>query len=153
MREFFVRFRSYFIYAAFFSLVINLLMLVPALFMLQVFDRVVSSRSQETLVMLAVLAAGALLFMAYLDVIRSRLLSGAGVALEKLVGPRVLVEMVRRGAMPGGRNSMHGLRDEETALPLVQQFLSNQHPDETVAPPPAARPVAAHIEQGVRGLQ
>jgi ATP-binding cassette subfamily C exporter for protease/lipase/ATP-binding cassette subfamily C protein EexD len=49
--------------------------------------------------------------MAYLDVIRSRLLSGAGVALEKLVGPRVLVEMVRRGAMPGGRNSMHGLRD------------------------------------------
>ncbi len=111
MREFFVRFRSYFIYAAFFSLVINLLMLVPALFMLQVFDRVVSSRSQETLLMLAVLAAGALLFMAYLDVIRSRLLSGAGVALEKLVGPRVLVEMVRRGAMPGGRNSMHGLRD------------------------------------------
>ena len=111
MREFFVRFRSYFIYAAFFSLVINLLMLVPALFMLQVFDRVVSSRSQETLVMLAVLAAGALLFMAYLDVIRSRLLSGAGVALEKLLGPRVLVEMVRRGTMPGGHNSMHGLRD------------------------------------------
>lgn len=111
MREFFVRFRSYFIYAAFFSLVINLLMLVPALFMLQVFDRVVSSRSEETLLMLAVLAAGALLFMAYLDVIRSRLLSGAGVALEKLVGPRVLVEMMRRGALPGGRNSMHGLRD------------------------------------------
>jgi len=111
VREFFVRFRSYFIYAAFFSLVINLLMLVPALFMLQVFDRVVSSRSEETLLMLAVLAAGALLFMAYLDVIRSRLLSGAGVALEKLVGPRVLVEMMRRGALPGGRNSMHGLRD------------------------------------------
>ncbi len=111
MREFFVRFRAYFIYAAFFSLVINLLMLVPALFMLQVFDRVVSSRSQETLVMLAVLAAGALLFMAYLDVIRSRLLSGAGVALEKLVGPRVLVDMVRRGTMPNSRNSMHGLRD------------------------------------------
>jgi PrtD family type I secretion system ABC transporter len=111
VREFFVRFRPYFVYAAFFSLVINLLMLVPALFMLQVFDRVVSSRSQETLVMLAVLAAGALLFMAYLDVIRSRLLSSAGVALEKLLGPRVLVEMVRRGAMPGDRNSMHGLRD------------------------------------------
>ncbi|MEQ1881966.1 MAG: type I secretion system permease/ATPase [Burkholderiales bacterium] len=111
MREFLVRFRTYFIYAALFSLVINLLMLVPALFMLQVFDRVVSSRSLETLVMLSVLAAGALLFMAYLDVIRSRLLSGAGVALEKLVGPPVLAEMVRRGILPGGRGATHGLRD------------------------------------------
>jgi PrtD family type I secretion system ABC transporter len=111
MREFLVRFRTYFVYAALFSLVINLLMLVPALFMLQVFDRVLSSRSVETLVMLTVLAAGSLVFMAYLDVIRSRLLSGAGVALEKLAGPPVLEEMIRRGILPGGRGSTHGLRD------------------------------------------
>ena len=52
MREFLAQFRSYFFSAAAFSLVINLLMLAPALFMLQVFDRVVSSRSVETLVML-----------------------------------------------------------------------------------------------------
>jgi len=111
MREFLKRFRSFFVYAAVFSLVINVLMLMPALFMLQVYDRVVTSRSHETLVMLLILTIGALLFMAFLDVIRSRLLARAGVALEKLLGPSVLAEMVRRSATPGNRESMHGLRD------------------------------------------
>jgi PrtD family type I secretion system ABC transporter len=120
MRKFFVRFRPFFVAAGLFSLVIKILMLVPALFMLQVFDRVVSSRSQETLIMLALLAVGALMFMAYLDVIRSRLLSSAGVALEKLLGPRVLSDMMRRGTMPEGRESMHGLRD----VGAIRAFLS-----------------------------
>ena len=97
--------------AAAFSLVLNLLLLVPALFMLQVFDRVLTSRSIETLVMLLVLSVGALLFMAYLDVIRARLLTAAAVALERLLGPRVLSEMIRRNAAPSGGEAMHGLRD------------------------------------------
>jgi ABC-type protease/lipase transport system fused ATPase/permease subunit len=42
--------------------------------------------------------------------------------------------------------------NEETALPLIQQFLSKQRSAEAVAPPSAARPVAPHIELGVRGL-
>lgn len=111
MREFVKRFRPFFWYAALFSLVINMLMLMPALFMLQVYDRVVTSRSHETLVMLLVLTLGALLFMAFLDVVRSRLLARSGVALEKLLGPSVLNEMVRRSAAPGNREPMHGLRD------------------------------------------
>ncbi|MGH6691839.1 MAG: type I secretion system permease/ATPase, partial [Gammaproteobacteria bacterium] len=120
MREFAGRFRPFFLSAAFFSLLINLLMLVPALFMLQVFDRVVTSRSRETLVMLAVLAVGALLFMAFLDVIRTRLLTRAGVALEKLLGPKVLADMVRRGASPGPKDAQHGLRD----VAAVRAFLT-----------------------------
>ncbi len=110
MRDFTGRFRPIFIYAGVFSLIINVLMLVPALFMLQVFDRVVTSRSHETLLMLALMASGALVFMAYLDVIRSRLLSGCAVALEKLLGPRVLADMIARGNSPG-RDAQHGLRD------------------------------------------
>lgn len=51
-------FRPHFVAAAGFSLVMNLLMLVPALFMLQVFDRVLTSRSAETLIMLSLLAPG-----------------------------------------------------------------------------------------------
>lgn len=106
--------------AAVFSLVLNLLLLVPALFMLQVFDRVLTSRSIETLVMLLVLSVGALLFMAYLDVIRARLLTAAAVALEKLLGPRVLSEMIRRNAAPSGGEAMHGLRDVNS----VRAFLT-----------------------------
>jgi ABC-type protease/lipase transport system fused ATPase/permease subunit len=69
MHEFLKHFRAHFLAAAFFSLIINVLMLAPALFMLQVFDRVVSSRSGETLIMLFVLTLVALFFMAYLDAI------------------------------------------------------------------------------------
>jgi PrtD family type I secretion system ABC transporter len=111
MQEFVSRFRPFFVYAAGFSLVINLLLLMPALFMLQVYDRVIASHSRETLVMLFVLVTAALLFMAYLDVIRSRLLTGSAVALEKLLGPRVLGSMLRRATNPGSNESVHGLRD------------------------------------------
>src|SRR5574339_180008 len=111
MREFVGRFRAYFLSAAFFSLVINLLMLAPALFMLQVFDRVVSSRSVETLVMLFLLTLVALLVMAYLDAIRARLLARAAIKMEKLLGPRVLGSMLRQSARSNRAQSMHGLRD------------------------------------------
>ena len=47
MRKFLGRFRPFFVYAGLFSLVINLLLLVPALYMLQVFDRVLTSRSTK----------------------------------------------------------------------------------------------------------
>lgn len=120
LHAFAARFRPYFVSAAAFSLVLNLLLLVPALFMLQIFDRVITSRSMETLVMLLVLSVGALLFMAYLDVIRSRLLTAAAVALEKWLGPRVLSEMIRRSAAPGGGEALHGLRD----LNALRAFLT-----------------------------
>jgi ABC-type protease/lipase transport system fused ATPase/permease subunit len=105
------RFRPHFVAAAGFSLVINLLMLVPALFMLQVFDRVLTSRSAETLIMLTVLAVGALVVMSYLDVIRARLLTASAVYLEKLLGPLLLADMMRRSADPGRREALQGLRD------------------------------------------
>jgi PrtD family type I secretion system ABC transporter len=111
MRAFLVQFRSYFFAAAAFSLVINMLMLAPALFMLQVYDRVVSSRSVETLVMLFALTLAALMVMAYLDAIRQRLLARAAIRLEKQLGPRVLGNMLRQSAHGNRTASLHGLRD------------------------------------------
>jgi PrtD family type I secretion system ABC transporter len=111
LQQFASRFRPFFVSAAAFSLVLNLLMLVPALFMLQVFDRVITSRSTETLIMLLLFALGALLVMAYLDIIRARLLTAAAVFLEKLLGPRVLADMIRRNAAPSHGEPLHGLRD------------------------------------------
>jgi len=111
MREFASQFRAHFLYAGLFSLVINVLMLAPALFMLQVFDRVVSSRSGETLVMLFALTLLALFFMAFLDTIRTRLLTRAAIRLEKLLGPRVLASMLRQSAHPNRSPEQYGLRD------------------------------------------
>jgi len=114
LHDFASRFRPFFLSAAGFSLIVNVLMLAPALFMLQVFDRVLTSRSEETLIMLLVLVVGALMFMAYLDMIRSRLLTAAAVTLEKRLGPEVLGEMIRRSASPGSGEASHGLRDVNT---------------------------------------
>jgi ABC-type protease/lipase transport system fused ATPase/permease subunit len=57
MRELSARLRPFFAYAAFFSFAINLLLLAPPLYMLQVFDRVISSRSEETLIALTAATA------------------------------------------------------------------------------------------------
>ena len=89
IKRLFGRFRPYFLYAGLFSLCINLLLLIPSLYMLQVFDRVITSRSSETLVMLTLAAIGALGVMALLDLLRARLMAAAGVAMDALLGPRV----------------------------------------------------------------
>jgi PrtD family type I secretion system ABC transporter len=120
MHGFMSRFRPFFLSAAVFSLVMNMLMLAPALFMLQVFDRVLTSLSIETLVMLLLLVVVALLCMSFLDMIRQRLLASAAVTLEKLIGTEVLTEMIRLRASPAQDKVSAGLRDINT----VRAFLT-----------------------------
>jgi len=70
--------------AAVASLLLNLAMLMPSLYTLQVFDRVFTSRSVETLVMLSALTLAALVFGYCMDVARSRALASAGRTLHQL---------------------------------------------------------------------
>lgn len=70
--------RRIFIVIGLFSLVINVLMLVGPLYMLQVYDRVLTSRSVETLLALTVLAVGLIGTNALLELVRSRLLVRLG---------------------------------------------------------------------------
>jgi PrtD family type I secretion system ABC transporter len=114
VRDLVSRLEQYFAYAGFFSLAINALLLVPALYMLQVFDRVLSSRSEETLVMLSVGALLALAMMAALDVLRARLLAACGVALDRWLGPSVLQGLLEQTARLGGAEHLNGLRDVAT---------------------------------------
>lgn len=111
MRRFLSRFWPFFLYAGLFSLFINLLLLVPALYMLQVFDRVLLSRSDETLVVLTVGVVTALAIMMLLDVLRGRLLASAGLALDRLLGPRVLSGLLANARTPGAGEYVHGLHD------------------------------------------
>ena len=114
MRELIGGLRRYFGYAALFSFAINALLLVPAIYMLQVFDRVLSSRSEETLVMLSVVAVVALTLMAALDVVRARLLAGCGMALDRRLGPEVLAGLLAQTARLSGAEHLNGLRDVAT---------------------------------------
>ncbi|HEX2198260.1 MAG TPA: type I secretion system permease/ATPase [Burkholderiales bacterium] len=111
MGELTARLRPFFVYAGLFSLAINLLLLAPPLYMLQVFDRVISSRSQETLMALTVATIAALGLMAFLDAVRARLLAAAGMALDRRLGPRVLDGLLSRLS---GADFANGLRDVAT---------------------------------------
>jgi PrtD family type I secretion system ABC transporter len=114
VRDLVSRFRPLFVYAGVFSLAINLLLLVPPLYMLQVFDRVLASRSGETLLVLTVAALTALLVMGLLDVLRSRLLAAAGIALDRRLGPQVLDGLLAQTARLSGASYLNGLRDVNT---------------------------------------
>ena len=114
MRDLVSRFRPYFLYAGLFSLAINLLLLVPPLYMLQVFDRVLASRSVETLAVLTLAAVVALVVMALLDVLRARLLAASGAALDRSLGPRVLDGLLAQTARLSGGAYLNGLRDVNT---------------------------------------
>jgi ATP-binding cassette subfamily C protein len=74
--------RGAFVHAAVFSAVVNLLMLTGPLFMMQVYDRVLTSHSQETLVALFLLVTFLFCILMGLDGVRGRLLLGAGARLR-----------------------------------------------------------------------
>ena len=74
--------KGYFLYAVLFSASVNILMLTPVIYMLQVFDRVVSSGSMSTLMMLTLLMILLLSSAGGFEWVRSRLLVAANVRLE-----------------------------------------------------------------------
>jgi ATP-binding cassette, subfamily C, bacterial len=73
-----------------FSAFVNLLMLTPPLYMLQVYDRVLVSRSEETLLALSLLAAFMFLIMGLLDHARARVMARIGARLQAALDARVL---------------------------------------------------------------
>lgn len=100
-------------FALILSLVSNLLMLMVPLYTLQVFDRVFSSRSTETLVMLSIVTVVAIIAMTYFEAIRARLLLSAGMDLDKAIGHQVLSVLLDEVGR-GQRNDVANLRDVAT---------------------------------------
>ncbi len=117
--------RGLFIVAGIFSCFVNLLMLTGPMFMLQVYDRVLASGSQETLVVLFALVAGLFLIMGVLDFLRSRILANAGARFQAMLDGRVFDGVLRRALAPAERaRPAAALRDLES----IQQFLSGNAP-------------------------
>ncbi|HEY4747794.1 MAG TPA: ABC transporter transmembrane domain-containing protein, partial [Steroidobacteraceae bacterium] len=103
----------------------NLLMLTGAMFMLQVYDRVLPSRSVPTLIGLAGLAAGLYVAQGLLDLIRGRILARIGISLDEALSERVYHTVVRLPSIIGLRNEGAGpMRD----LDSVRAFLGGAGP-------------------------
>jgi PrtD family type I secretion system ABC transporter len=116
---------SAFLSIGLFSGMSNLLMLTGAFFMLQVYDRVLPSRSVPTLVALAILVAGLFAVLGIIELIRSRILVRIGGSLDDALSARVYDAIVRAPLKVGGRgDGLQPLRD----LDSVRGFLSGPGP-------------------------
>src|ERR1700743_317598 len=112
---------SAFIGVGIISCMINVLYLTGSLFMLEVYDRVLPSRSVPTLIGSRVRPGGMFFFRGVLDLLRGRILGRIGTALDEAVNARVFDTIVRLPLTVGGRHDgLQPLRD----LDAVRAFLS-----------------------------
>ncbi|WP_075220535.1 type I secretion system permease/ATPase [Acuticoccus yangtzensis] len=93
--------RRTFISVAAFSCVVNILMLTGPLFMLQIYDRVLTSRSVPTLVALTGLVVGIYLFMGIIDLVRYRILTRIGHRFDEAVGRSAFLAQVSAPVQAG----------------------------------------------------
>ena len=114
--------RSLFISLGVFSCFVNILMLTGPLYMLQVYDRVLSSRSESTLVALTVLIAALYGIMGVLDYARGRIAARVGALIQTRLDPKVFEAGLSRALVSGERGRpWSGLRD----LEAVQRFMAS----------------------------
>jgi PrtD family type I secretion system ABC transporter len=104
----------------FFSLFINLLMFVAPLHMLQIYDRVLVSRSEVTLVVLTGLAIGLLVIYGVLEGVRSRILVRTGLKFDEILNDRLFRTVFRGSVRNPGMASAQALRDMDT----IREFIS-----------------------------
>src|SRR5260370_8508405 len=117
--------RSAFLGVGAMSCMINLLYLTGSIFMLEVYDRVLPSRSIPTLVGLIILAGGLYIAQGVLDLIRGRILVRIGTSLDEALNARVFETVVRLPLMVAGRtDGLHPL----PALYHARSFLPTMPP-------------------------
>jgi ATP-binding cassette, subfamily C, bacterial exporter for protease/lipase len=104
-----------------FSTLISLLALMPTVYMLEVYDRVVNSRSGMTLLMLTVLIVLAYAVMELLEKVRGSLMRAAGVQVDEVLSKRIYDAMFQGFLKRQVGGSMQVLND----LKVVREFLAN----------------------------
>ncbi|QFT57971.1 Type I secretion system ATP-binding protein PrsD [Sulfitobacter sp. THAF37] len=115
------RSRSLFWTVALFSLFANLLMLTGPLYMLQVYDRVLGSGSEETLIALSILVVFLYGIMGVLDYTRGRIMARVGARFQDALDRRVFDAVVRKSAIAPDTRTSGNLSD----LEAVQRLLTS----------------------------
>lgn len=111
--------RSLYWFVGIFSFFANMLMLTGPLYMLQVYDRVLGSRSEATLVALSLLVAFLYGVMGILDYSRGRIMARVGARFQAALDRRVFDAMIRRSAVAADPNAQTGLADLESIQRLI----------------------------------
>ena len=110
-----------FIWAAIFSMVINILQLVPTIYMLQLYDRVVPTGNRTTLVMLTLIMLVLFLTLGALEWVRSQILVRVSSRLETLLNERLFQVSYKQSLYSGGQRASSQALDDLTSL---RQFLT-----------------------------
>ena len=113
-------FRREFLMVGVFSMVANVLMLSPTLYMLQVYDRVMVSRSELTLLAMSLITLFLFCVMAFAEWMRSRVLVRSGVRLDAMLGTRVFNASFEANLAPSGVSPARSFGD----LIQIRQFLT-----------------------------
>lgn len=117
--------RNAFVGVGVFSGVSNILMLTGAIFMMEIYDRVLPSRSTPTLIALCIIAAALFIALGILDTIRSRIMVRIGASLDDALSTRVYETLIRVPLRAGSRSdALQPLRD----LDNIRSFLSGMGP-------------------------
>ncbi|MBM3413188.1 MAG: type I secretion system permease/ATPase [Bacteroidetes bacterium] len=113
--------KSAFISAAFFSLLINFLMITPSVYMMQVYDRVVTTGNLSTLTMLTLILMVFFITMSVLEWVRSQILVKVSIRLETLLNERLFHIAFKQSLYSGGQRASTQPLDDLTGL---RQFLT-----------------------------
>ena len=115
-----LRYRRLFGVLALFSGVINLLMLVPSIYMMQVFDRVLTSRNETTLLMLSLILLGFFALGCVLEWVRGQVMIKMSAGLDTQLGERVFDAAFERSLKERSANPAQVLSD----LNSIRQFVT-----------------------------
>ena len=106
---------------ALFSMFANLLMLTGPMYMLQVYDRVLGSKSYETLIALSLLVLFLYGIMGILDFTRGRIMARVGARFQSALDRRVFDAVIRKSAVAPDLQTQSGLNDLES----IQRFITS----------------------------
>lgn len=109
------------VYALVIGFVTSLLILAPAIYSLQVLDRVISSGSLETLAMLTLIVLFALIFLHIMQAVRAFASTRVAHWLEMKLAPTVWYELLKHGAQSGGEISSQAVQDVGQIKQLISQ--------------------------------
>lgn len=115
-----LKFKHVFYTVAVFTAVINILMLVPSIYMLEVYDRVLVSRNETTLYVLTFMCVALFALIAVLEYIRSMVVIRVGAKMDTFLNNRVFTAAFEQNLRSVGVNAGQALND----LTTIRQFVT-----------------------------